>query len=92
MGTRLLFIAISLPTGTPARHRRVGAIGRILASPKAWLEAVLGQILTDVPERAEGGSKATAVAFRASAPQLTMLSDAERLLMTEWLDRVIKNL
>ena len=32
---------------------------------------------------------ATAVAFRAVAPRLDMLSDAERLLLTEWLDRAI---
>ena len=54
------------------------------------LEAVLGQILTDAPERADGDSMATAVAFRAIAPQLDMFSDAERLLLAEWLDRAIK--
>ena len=59
---------------------------------RSMFEAVLGQILTDPPERAEGGSAATAVAFRAIAPQLTELSDAERLLLDEWLDRAIRTL
>ena len=76
-----------------------GAIQTLLSTPpdqrdpelaRAMFEAVLGQILTDPPERAEGGSMATAVAFRAIAPQLDMLSDAERLLLAEWLDRVIR--
>jgi len=52
-------------------------------------EAVLRQILTDAPERATSGSSATAVAFRAIAPHLDMLSDAERQLLAEWLDRAI---
>jgi len=52
-------------------------------------EAVLRQILTDAPNRATSGPMAIAVAFRAIAPQLYMLSDAERQLLTEWLDRTI---
>ncbi len=55
----------------------------------AMFEAVLGQILTDAPDRAEGGSIATAVAFRAIAPGLHMLSESERQLLAEWLDRAI---
>ncbi len=78
-----------------------GVIQTLLSTPpeqrdpglsRAMFEAVLGQILTDPPERAEGGSAATAVAFRAIAPQLTELSDAERLLLDEWLDRAIRTL
>jgi AcrR family transcriptional regulator len=52
-------------------------------------QAVLRQILTDAPERTKSGTMAMAVAFRANAPQLDMLSDAERQLLTEWLDRAI---
>lgn len=52
-------------------------------------EAVLRQILTDAPERAKNGSMATAVALRAIAPRLDMLSQAERQLLAEWLDRAI---
>ena len=53
------------------------------------LEAVLRQLLTDAPAREAGDAPATAVAFRALAPQLTVLSDAERRLLAEWLDRVV---
>jgi len=52
-------------------------------------DAVLRQILTNAPERARNGSMATAVACRAIAPRLDMLSDAERQLLAEWLDRAI---
>jgi hypothetical protein len=31
----------------------------------------------------------TAVAFRAIAPRLDMLSEAERRLLAEWLDRAL---
>jgi AcrR family transcriptional regulator len=81
------------------RAAGTGAIQILLSTPPdqrdpelapGMLEAVLGQILTDAPERPDGGPMATAVAFRAFAPQLGMLSEAERLLLTEWLDRVIE--
>jgi AcrR family transcriptional regulator len=77
-----------------------GAIQILLSTPPdhrdpelapGMLEAVLGQILTDAPEHTQGGLIATAVAFRAMAPQLDMLSDAERRLLAEWLDRVIQD-
>jgi len=52
-------------------------------------EAVLRQVLTDTPTRADAGPIAATVAFRAVAPQLDPLSDAERALLTEWLDRIV---
>jgi AcrR family transcriptional regulator len=52
-------------------------------------DAVLRRIVTDTPQLPENGPAASAVAVRAIAPQLTMLSDAERLLLGEWLDRAI---
>jgi AcrR family transcriptional regulator len=55
----------------------------------AMYEAVLGQILTNAPERSNDAPMVTAVTFRAAVPRLDMLSDAERRLMTEWLDRAI---
>ncbi|MEO7377922.1 MAG: helix-turn-helix domain-containing protein, partial [Nakamurella sp.] len=55
----------------------------------AMYEAVLGQILTDAPAPADAGPFSTAVAFRALAPRLDVLSDAERRLLAEWLDRVV---
>lgn len=51
-------------------------------------EAVLAQILTDTPAR-DDGSLATAIAFRTQVSTLDVLSDAERLVMAEWLDRAI---
>jgi hypothetical protein len=54
--------------------------------------AVLAHILTDAPELPEGGPMATAVAFRAVAPELIMLSDAERKLLDDWLARVVSTL
>ncbi len=67
---------------TPPEHRDPGLA-------EGMYEAVLQQILTNAPERAEGGSMATTVAFRAIAPRLDMLSGAERQLLSEWLDRAI---
>jgi hypothetical protein len=55
----------------------------------SMFQAVLQQILTDAPERPEGGPIATAVAFRAIAPRLDILSEAERRLLAEWLDRAL---
>ena len=78
-----------------------GAIQTLLSTPPDQRDPELahghvrGRSRTDPHRRTrtrDGGSMATAVAFRAIAPQLGMLSDAERLLLTEWLDRAIKNL
>jgi len=44
-------------------------------------------ILTDVPTLPADSAAAAAVTFRAVAPTLTMLTDAERALLSEWLDR-----
>jgi AcrR family transcriptional regulator len=52
-------------------------------------DAVLRHIVTDAPELPDSGPVASAVALRAVAPRLDMLSDAERHLLTEWLDRAI---
>ena len=47
-------------------------------------DAVMQSILTDVPAVALGSPTATAVAFRTVVPKLT---DTERALLSEWLDR-----
>jgi AcrR family transcriptional regulator len=79
----------------------VGVIQTLLATPpehrdpdlaEAMYEAVLAQILTDVPDLPEVGAMATAVTFRAIAPELTMLSNAERSLLDDWLARVVSAL
>jgi AcrR family transcriptional regulator len=76
----------------------IGAIHTLLATPPGqrdrsiaedMYQAVLRQILTDTPARAGNGPLATAVALRAIAPRLDMLTDAERQLLAEWLDRAI---
>jgi AcrR family transcriptional regulator len=76
----------------------IGTIQTLLATPperrdadlaEGMLEAVLRQILVDAPDSTGNGSTATAVAFRAITPHLEVLTDAERQLLAEWLDRVI---
>ena len=52
-------------------------------------DAVLRQILVDPPSSASGSTKATTVAFRAVLPGLDVLSNAERSLLRDWLDRAI---
>jgi AcrR family transcriptional regulator len=80
----------------------IGTIQTLLSTPpdrrdpglaESMYQAVLDQILTDAPARPDGGGRlATAVALRAIAPQLDMLTDGERQLLGEWLDRVIGQL
>jgi AcrR family transcriptional regulator len=76
----------------------IGAIQTLLATPtdqrdtglaESMLQAVLGEVLTDAPEHPDGGPYAAAVALRAIAPRLGMLSEAERHLLAEWLDRAL---
>lgn len=79
----------------------IGVIQTLLATPTekrdhgladAMFGAVLGGLLTDAPDHAGSGAAgptATAVALRAVAPGLDVLSPAERRLLTEWLDRAI---
>ena len=79
----------------------IGTIQTLLSTPAgqhdpgladAMFQSVLEHI-TDRPEKTrQDGPKASAVAFRAIAPQLDMLSESERLLLTEWLDRAISSL
>lgn len=78
----------------------IGVIQTLLSAPPAhrnpglgdeMYEAVIRHILTDPPERPDNSPQATAVAFRAIAPDLDSLSDAERHLLSEWLDRAIND-
>ncbi|HLU57565.1 MAG TPA: TetR/AcrR family transcriptional regulator [Pseudonocardia sp.] len=71
-----------------------GAVLTLLATPEperdpgladAIYDAVARTILTD-PAPLPAGAAATA-AVRAAAPALPMLTDAERALLVEWLDR-----
>ena len=76
----------------------IGAIHTLLSGPPdprdpgladVMFDAVPSQVLTDAPDRAGSEPIATAVAFRAIAPELHMLSDAERRVLVEWLDRAV---
>lgn len=75
-----------------------GTIQTLLSTPPpardpglatSMYDAVLRQILTDAHDPAEDRVTAAAVTFRAVAPQLDELSQAEQQLLVEWLDRVV---
>lgn len=79
----------------------VGAITTFLATPEdsrdpgladALYEAVLAQILTDAPgarPEAPTAALAAAVTLRAVTPDMQDLSEGERALLVEWLDRIV---
>jgi AcrR family transcriptional regulator len=60
---------------------------RDLTLADAMYDAVMRSILTDTPTLPTNNTTALAVAIRAAAPKLTMLTTTERTLLTEWLDR-----
>ena len=53
------------------------------------IETVLNEILLARAEPADDAPMASLVAFRAIAPGLAALTDSERQLLTDWLDRAI---
>lgn len=53
-------------------------------------EAVLAAVTTDPPGPSAAGPVPAAVALRAVLPQVDALSDGERHLMGEWLDRIAR--
>jgi AcrR family transcriptional regulator len=53
----------------------------------AMYDAVTQAILTDVPALAEDSATAAAIAFQTVVPELARLTDAERALLSQWLDR-----
>jgi AcrR family transcriptional regulator len=80
------------------RAAGVGAVQTLLSMPPddrdpgladAMYDAVLREIVNAAPEVSDTGSVAAAVTLRALVAQLDMLSNAERQLLTEWLDRAI---
>ncbi|MGH3378239.1 MAG: TetR/AcrR family transcriptional regulator [Actinoallomurus sp.] len=56
----------------------------------AMYDAVTQSILTDVPALAEDNVTAAAVTFQTVVPRLARLTDAERALLTQWLDRATR--
>ncbi len=57
--------------------------------PETMWQAAMSQVLTDSPAAPAEAPAAALVAVRAMAPRLDVLSDAERHLLTEWLDRAV---
>jgi hypothetical protein len=51
------------------------------------VNTVMQTILTNAPVLPEENTTAAAVTFRTLVPDLATLSDAERALLSEWLDR-----
>ncbi|MEV6772431.1 TetR/AcrR family transcriptional regulator [Nocardia sp. NPDC051030] len=77
-----------------------GAVLTLLAMPperrdldlaEAMYDAVTQSILTDAPALAEDGTTAAAIAFRTVVPKLELLTETERALLSEWLDRATGN-
>jgi AcrR family transcriptional regulator len=73
-----------------------GAVLTLLSTPPghrdldladAMYVAVMRSILTDVQTLPADSAAAAAITFRAIAPKLTILTAAERTLLSEWLDR-----
>lgn len=76
----------------------MGAVLSILSMPAALQDVGLGDamydavsaaILTDAPALPIAETTASAVTFRTVVPDLPSLTDAERALMRQWLDRAI---
>ena len=53
-------------------------------------EATVAAITTDAPGHASPGPVTAAVALRAVLPQTAVLSERERGLLHEWLDRITR--
>ena len=75
-----------------------GVVLTLLTAPSAdpgladaMYETVTRTILTDAPAFGGDGPVAAAVAFRTVVPDLPALSDTERALLSEWLDRAAKS-
>jgi len=77
----------------------VGVVTTLLSTPPelrdpslcdVMFEAVLNRMLTDSSDAEERTTVVSAIALRAVAGGLDVLSDAERHLLGEWLDRVIE--
>lgn len=76
-----------------------GAVLALLSAPAAerkldladaMYDAAMQAILTDMPASSSDSTTAAAVAFRTVVPTLPRLTDAERTLMSEWLDRAVE--
>lgn len=80
-GTGVIQTALS----TPPEYRDPGLAEDLY-------EALMRHLLTGATPRTGGDQAAGAVSLRAATPQLHMLSEAERQLFAEWLDRIVDGL
>lgn len=76
-GAGMTFTLISLPEDE--RDLTLSTLAR---------ESTISTITTDGPTPVASGPTNIAVALRAVAPQLTMLTPAERALLSEWMNKV----
>ncbi|SER39693.1 TetR/AcrR family transcriptional regulator [Microlunatus flavus] len=72
---------------TPPAQRDPALADRMLA---AVLDQVLSPVAAPATDRPGSSAIAPAVALRALAPQLDVLTESERGLLAEWLDRVVE--
>ncbi|NAZ83516.1 TetR family transcriptional regulator [Kineococcus sp. R8] len=79
-------------TGTVLALLEVPVDRRDAGLSAAVLDALLGALLRAAPAVADAGPRALAIAFATAVPDLPGLSDAERALMAEWLDRAVRAL
>ncbi len=79
-------------TGTVLTLLATPPAARDLSLADAMYDAILREILADAPRPQGGGPAAAAIALRASTAALEALSEAERQLLNEWLDRAIDGL
>jgi hypothetical protein len=80
-----LFHAAS--TGTVCTLRFMAPQDQDPGLADAMYDAVMQTILTNAPALPHKSTTAAAVTFRTLVPDLVTLSDAERALLSEWLDR-----
>jgi AcrR family transcriptional regulator len=74
-------------TGTVFTLLSMAPQDRDLGLVDAMYDTVMQTILTDAPALPEESTTAAVVTFRTLVPDLLALSDAERALLSEWLDR-----
>jgi AcrR family transcriptional regulator len=77
VGSGMTFTLIALPPG-----RRDPALATLAR------ESVLAAVTTDAPTHPDGSLVGNAVALRAALPEAKVLTEPERGLLAEWLDRI----
>jgi len=89
---RALLMIHAAGNGTVLALLEVPAPERDPGLADAMFEAVAARILTTAPAVPDPGVAAVAVTFATAVPDLPGLTDAERAVLAEWLDRSIARL